>query len=249
MATRLQMFLAVFVSLLTAHSFGQKADGELVTRTFKLDSAMVRDYVSRRTLGPFEGSPPLAQQWLQMRFARVGIEFPESPFAATLPTEKAMFLNERTGELVVRASREDLEQIERMVAMMQKAPPMVEIEVRFLEAPVIEPAIPFRRLPRGFTNTSVYTEKEFREAIRKFERTRGVDIVTGPRVITISGRQARLVAEESRPILYQDPPRLPRDTSPDADPTPRNKRRMPFPPGFVPTEGLVFGAMKRLDRE
>jgi hypothetical protein len=244
MATRLQLFVAVFSSLLTTHSFAQKTEGELITRTFKVDSATVFDYASRLTLGPSEGSTPILQQWLQTRFARAGIEFPESPFAATLPTEKAMFLNERTGELFVRATREDLQRIDRMLAAMQK-PPLVELEVTFAETSTIEPPVPFRPLPRGLTNVSVYTEKEFRETFRRFENTAGVDILTVPKVITMSGRQARLSVEQSTPVLYQDPPKLPLDTSPDADPTPRNKRRLPFPPAFVPTEGLVFGAMKR----
>jgi len=175
---------------------------------------------------------------LQIRFAAAGIDFPESPFAATLPTDKAMYLNQRTGELIVRATREDLEQIEKMIAPIQKPPPLVEIEVRFVEVP--EPPIPFRPLPRGFTNTSVYTEKEFHEAIRRYENARGIDMVTGPKVMTISGRQARVGVEQAKPWIYQDPPKLPQDTSPDADPTPRNKRRLPYPPGSMPREVVLM---------
>jgi hypothetical protein len=202
MKARLIILLASFLTWLSAPAPAQKVDGELITRTFKIDSAAMSD-LSRPTPGPVidASAPPILQQWLQIRFAAAGIEFHENPFVPTPLTEKAMFLNERTGELIVRATREDLQKIDRMVRAMQKSPPLVEIEVRFVEVP--EPPIPFRPLPQGFTNTSVYTEKEFHEAMQRYEKARGIDIVTAPKVMTLSGRQARVGVEQPKPWIYQ----------------------------------------------
>src|ERR1041385_2694268 len=110
MATRLKVFVAVFVSLFAAQVFGQKADNELVTRTFKVDVEAFTAKYNGRAIGPADDRVSSAAQILRRQFAAAGIEFPENPFAVTtLPTEKSMFLNERTGELTVRASREELD--------------------------------------------------------------------------------------------------------------------------------------------
>ena len=241
MATRLRIFVAVFVSLFAAQVFGQKADNELITRTFKVDVEAFTPKYKARATGPREdGVSSAVTQVLRRQFAAAGIEFPENPFAVTtLPTEKSMFLNERTGELTVRASREELDRIDNMIALMQKAPPMVQIEARFVEGSAVELPSPLRPVSKPLTNVSVLTEKQFRGVLTMYENSRGVDVVTTPRIVTISGRQARLGAEPSNPskrAIYQDPPKLPRNTSPDADPTPRNLGRLPFPPGFEPAE-------------
>jgi hypothetical protein len=247
MATRLQIFVVVLAFSSLTLAFGQKAEGALTTRKFKLDMGALPQSKRPFTPGPLHESnaDSLVQQFLQARLASAGILFAESPInTRTLPNEKVMFLNERTGELFVRATLADLQEIEKIVAQMQMPLPTVELEARFVEVAVAETPIPFRPMQRGFTNVLVFTEKEFRDAIRRYENSRGVDILTAPKVATMSGRQARLAVEESRPTLYQDPPRLPRDTSPDADPTPRNQRRLPFPPGFMPSEGAAYGAIR-----
>lgn len=66
----------------------------------------------------------------------------------------------------------------------------------------------------------ILTEPQFRIALRSLETAQGVDILTGPPVTTLSGRRARLSVEESPPPAWQTPPPQPRDTAPDADPTP-----------------------------
>jgi type II secretory pathway component GspD/PulD (secretin) len=160
-----------------------------------------------------------------------------------------MFLNERKGELIVRASREDMDEIEKIIKSMRKGPPIVQIESKFVEVAIKELPIPYRITPRWGPamarisaknlDVSVLTEKQFREVLTAFENAAGADVLTGPAVVTISGRKARLSVEETRSVIYQQSPTLPKDTSPDADPTPRNQGRLPFPPGFLPSEATI----------
>lgn len=48
------------------------------------------------------------------------------------------------------------------------------------------------------------------------------------------GREARLRLQQTSPRPFQTPPLLPQDTQPNADPTPLNKGRLPFPPMVAP---------------
>src|SRR3954471_23080656 len=173
MATRLIVSGAAFVWLFFVQAFGQSPERELVTRKFKVDLRAFSQPML--PLGPIEESAvsPIVQRILQGRFAAAGIVFGENPFALTRPqSEKAMFFNERTGELFVRATIEDLETIERIVAQMQKPPPLVEIEASFLEVPELR--IPYRTMPNGLTNISVLTEQQVRVMMRAYENLRGV---------------------------------------------------------------------------
>jgi hypothetical protein len=67
-------------------------------------------------------------------------------------------------------------------------------------------------------------------------------VITGSRTIRIvTAAEARRRIENAPTSSRQIPPRLPKDTRPDADPTPHNAGRLPFPPTFVP-EGTRSGA-------
>ena len=183
------------------------------------------------------------------------------------PQQRALFFNDRTGVLMIRATLRDLDIIENAIHALNVSPPQVSIEAKFAEfsqsddkglgfdwflgntrlndgklalqggtAPTLNgvrtpanlggrfpqsgntPTTGFSRfatdqnLTSGFGNnsrtiptvgtlTGILTEPQFRVAIRAIENRSGVDLLSAPNVTTISGRQARISAEETRTII------------------------------------------------
>jgi hypothetical protein len=117
-----------------------------------------------------------------------------------------------------------------------KNPSLVQIDTRVVEFKEIDRPSPLRPNADIATHVQVLTEKQFQRSLSELEKSKEAEMITVPSVTTMSGRQARVAIEETRKSqMYQDPPALPRDTSPDADPTPRNTGRLPFPPTFDPS--------------
>jgi hypothetical protein len=75
---------------------------------------------------------------LRSFFAKAGVEFEPSPKDGTepAPNRKAMFYNDRTGILFVRATVEDLDRVERALHTINMAPPQIAIEVQIAEIPI-----------------------------------------------------------------------------------------------------------------
>jgi hypothetical protein len=249
MATRVKLFAAMMATSLAVGTAAQlpNANDELVTRAFKLDVTnlgtslvLLHDNSTKVSTIKIDAHTNFQTQVRQF-LAAGGIEFPSDPLSPSIAlTDRSMFFNERTGELIVRASRDEVQEIKSMIGALINVPPLVEIRARFVEFRPVDLPVPLRSNIQNVTNISVLTEKQFRVALDELENSSHADILTAPFVTAISGRQVRVAVEEVRPWIYQDPPALPRDTSPDADPTPRNKGRMPFPPTFSPT-----GAIRR----
>ena len=194
--------------------------------------------------------------------------------------QKALFFNDRTGILFVRATLSDLDIIEQAIQILNVAPPQVEIEARFAEinqtdskalgfdwllgntligggrlglsggsAPSytgqpsaanpgsISPVDGSQILPGGvfpgtsaaglaapgandqlvtsglrnttadsgkipevFSLTGILTDPQFKVVIRALEQRDGVDLLSAPKVTTLSGRQAHMEVSDVRTI-------------------------------------------------
>jgi len=194
--------------------------------------------------------------------------------------QKALFFNDRTGILFVRATLSDLDIIEKAIQILNVAPPQVEIEARFAEinqtdskalgfdwllgntlmgggrlglsggsAPSytgqpsaanpgsISPVDGSQILPGGvfpgtsaaglaapgandqlvtsglrnttadsgkipevFSLTGILTDPQFKVVIRALEQRDGVDLLSAPKVTTLSGRQAHVEVSDVRTI-------------------------------------------------
>jgi general secretion pathway protein D len=189
---------------------------------------------------------------------------------------KAMFFNDRTGILFVRATLSDLDIIEEAIQVLNVAPPQVQIEAKFAEvtqqdgraigfdwylgnflmnngsmgvgggtAPSLntpggttEPrtslanaegtfpgnvasgtAIPAgaadglltsgvrnqdanqSAIPTIATFSGILTDPQFRLVIRALEQRDGVDLLSAPKVTTLSGRQAQISVVDARRIV------------------------------------------------
>jgi len=186
---------------------------------------------------------------------------------------KAVFYNDRTGILFVRATLSDLDIIEQAIQVLNVLPPQVEIEAKFAEVtqedvkalgfqwwignwtmgnnrvgatagtapslgsaatsgstanpggvfPNTTPSIPPSgndgyltsgvrntysdanrnegTIPTLATVTGIMTEPQFRVAIQALEQRSGVDMLSAPKVTTVSGRQAQIVTADVRTIV------------------------------------------------
>jgi len=171
---------------------------------------------------------------------------------------KALFFNDRTGILLVRATLQDLDIIEQAIQTLNYIPDQVTIEVKFVEigqddakalgfdwyvgnintgnigisggtapsyAGRASGANPYGVFPGNFgvpsvaaspttdqlvtgglrssdiggnaipslaTVTGIMTDPQFRVVIRALEQRQGVDVLSAPKVTTVSGRQAQI---------------------------------------------------------
>lgn len=226
-------------AMLAVQIHAQLAGEALATRTFKLPPNAFSNTLSAPGFefkGPLEPAPEPGSLTAQIQsfFKAAGIEPPADALSVRpAPNEKAMFVNERTRQVTVRSTLAELDKIERAFAAMTAPVPQVSVEARFIEAPADYILLTPRRLAASAMSVNVLTEAQYREAVQALEKTERINILTPPAITTVSGRQARLRLEETPTPIILTPPPLPRDTRPDADPTPNSIRRLPLPPDFV----------------
>ena len=172
-----------------------------------------------------------------------------------LSPPKALFLNDRLGVLMVRATPSDLDNIAKVLHALNAVPPQVRLEAKFVEVTGEDSggreflkslgfkAATARPVPvndaltnadvsaeanRTGTNaavhpslarapmTSILTPPRFRTVLEKLEQHQGVDVLSTPRVTTLSGQDAQIktvamrhvVAGLQRPEKAGETPRL-----------------------------------------
>jgi type II secretory pathway component GspD/PulD (secretin) len=138
-----------------------------------------------------------------------------------------MFFNDRTGFLRVRATVRDLDKIELEMKALNADPPQLTIEVKFAEvsedqpgaldllsligyAPGTNGRAQIVRLPPSmqFASklqpaefTGILTAQQCRALVRVLEEHKGVDLLSMPRVTTLSGRQAQIKVVDVKYIV------------------------------------------------
>src|SRR5207247_2178137 len=116
-----------------------------------------------------------------------------------------LFFNHRTGVLMVRASADELDLAQKTIELLNSAPAQITIEAKFMEMPTDAA----RKLgldlppPDATTNTwaRVLTAAQARALLRDAGQFAGVDILSAPKVTTLSGHQSQVRAVEVRTIL------------------------------------------------
>ena len=157
---------------------------QLLVRRFKVDlNTFLKPLESTTTL-PITRTN--ASATARDFFARLGVE---------LNPPKSIFFNDRAGELLVRATIRDLETVEAAIQVLNTPAQQVNIKVQFVEIPVAEiRSLGFDWYPSNTVAqfSGILTEAQFRTVLRTLENRTRVDILTGPQVITVSGRQAQI---------------------------------------------------------
>jgi len=180
----------------------------LFTRTYRVNPrtflSALRSVTGDPPVPPGDGTNGLPQVQLQIRefFRACGVDFPTPPSEV----RKAIFFSDRTGILFVRATEADLEVIEKAIQALNVAPPQVEIQAMFviLDAERMNSlGLDFLLkdrpdLPRLGTNAAsgILTEPQFRSVLNTLESRPGVQFLSAPKVITLSGRQAMFSATD-----------------------------------------------------
>lgn len=125
---------------------------KLFTRTYKVDPKTFVEGLDQvvGTSGPVETNTPLAVK-IRNFFIAAGIDFPRPEALAAgvqgtpgpgdgqtgvrepAPIKKGFFFSERTGLLLVRATMDELDIVEKAVQMLNATPPQVRLEARLVE--------------------------------------------------------------------------------------------------------------------
>ncbi|MHC1766565.1 MAG: M56 family metallopeptidase [Verrucomicrobiia bacterium] len=125
---------------------------QLFTRTYKVDPNTFVEELDRvvGTSGPMETNAPLAVK-IRNFFIAAGIDFPRPEALATnsqgtpglgdgqtgaretASNKKGFFFSERTGLLLVRATMDELDLVEKAVQMLNATPRQVRLEARLVE--------------------------------------------------------------------------------------------------------------------
>ncbi len=189
----------------------------LYTRSFKVDPNTILQGLQRMmgkkptestNTSPSTSLLPLTREFL----AGTGVD---------LSVPKNLFFNDRLGMLMVRATMQDLDTIEKALQVLNMSPPQVTIEAKLCEVTSGDgTAQTLEDLYRGVltnhwrkarqadstnaslaTATGILTEPEFRTVLRALERRSGVDILTAPKITTLSGRQAQIKVVDVRSVV------------------------------------------------
>jgi hypothetical protein len=148
------------------------------------------------------------------------------------PTRAKLYYNDRAGLLTVRGTLRELDEIENALATLAIVPPQVMIETRLAEirgdAIDEELRIALAAQPNALLITagklpasSILTENEFRTLIRAIEQKEGIDLISAPKITTLSGRQARISLEGQVSATITDPPFTAPGKSPKAKWSPK----------------------------
>lgn len=194
--------------------------GRLFTRMVKVEPGIFNSDQPQETKG--DAQEPNDLQFRVREFLmKAGVNFQKAD-------PPAVFFNDRTGVLLCRANEADLERIEQVLGQNGKTDgPKVRIEVRIAEvseaaAQVLAEAIPRFRdthalrpvdLAAESTNriasppyrSWVLTSSESAILIRAIEMQEGIDIISAPPVVTVTGKSTRVEIEGGEEPVF-DPP-------------------------------------------
>lgn len=196
------------------------------SRTFRIDPNFFR--VDSGATGDEPDSLTLQTRATKFLGAR-GLDFFK-------PNPPRIFLNERLGTLMAEGNLEDLEAVANALKDTGTTLPQVMIEVRTAEisASVLHPDVQwlFEKMeddrldallhhvssqmspPEISTLHAVLTATETIRILKSMEQLSGIDLVSAPRVLAASGRQARVMIEEVEEDVTDPPMHAPRRNRP-----------------------------------
>jgi type II secretory pathway component GspD/PulD (secretin)/beta-lactamase regulating signal transducer with metallopeptidase domain len=189
---------------------------ELFTRTFRVDT---RTFISNLKKAGFvpdakTNSSAMYSSDVRKYFASLGVDMKS-------PAGKAIFFNDGTGILLVRATKEDLDTVDQAIAALNAAPLQVHIKARFIEITRNKSTATNSfewylgsfnlngtngtvAVFPGSTNTAsgqpenpagvtgILTDKNFRVTLHALESRAGAEMLGEPEVTTTSGRQTQM---------------------------------------------------------
>ncbi|MFN0069751.1 MAG: hypothetical protein ACKVYV_19205, partial [Limisphaerales bacterium] len=109
---------------------------------------------------------------------------------------------EEMGALMVRLPMEEMETVQQAVETLNTAPPLVQVESQFVTA-AGDAGLNELLGDRDFV---VLSQARTGELTQRLQRTAGVELLTGPRITTLSGRQAQVQVAEAKTVVRPEHP-------------------------------------------
>jgi beta-lactamase regulating signal transducer with metallopeptidase domain len=161
----------------------------LETRTFMVDANIFLAALQKQT-----GLPTNVTAATRQFLSNAGVD---------LSPPKSIYFNETRGLLLVRATRQDLDAVEKAIPGLNMTPPQIHIKARFIEVPQETlKLLGTNSIPTGTTNaTGILTDANFRLLLQTLEQCKGVENLAEPEVTTIIGRQTQMRATESIAVI------------------------------------------------
>jgi beta-lactamase regulating signal transducer with metallopeptidase domain len=161
-------------------------------------------------------------------FIAAGVNFEVDPTsvrpgaAASPPPQKAIFYNDKTGILMVRATLADLDKIENALHALNVSPPQIMIETQIIEFtagaayredlllrvastnqlmsdPQLKALTEVVGNSENGEGISVFTgilgEMQFHRVFKTLKNAEGVNVLSSPKITTLSGRAARIAVD------------------------------------------------------
>ena len=124
-----------------------------------------------------------------------------------------LYYNDRKGILMVRATSQELDVIQKAVEVLNVAPAQLTIDAKFMEVPedVVKgiPAGTVVPSAEGKAQIRILTAAQARKLLMDAEKTADAQILSMPKVTTLSGRQTPLQALDfGTTVAPMDPPGL-----------------------------------------
>lgn len=170
----------------------------LYTRVFKVDSkALLKAVNSGAGSAAMEG--PAGREVLEAVrgfFSRLGVD---------LAPPKTVFYKDRDGRLLVRATLQDLDKIERAIAALNQPPPQIHIQAKFIEIPEASVTGFWKDCglePMGTTNGArLLSAAQATAAFKAVQENPNCRLVHSPSLITLSDRQAQIQVAEVMTVV------------------------------------------------
>lgn len=198
--------------------FSARTLGELpplYVRMIKVDPKQFLTAV-RTAAGLAETSASKVQTTTAMRdfFSNLGVD---------LAPPKSVFLSEREGWLMVRATLQDLDKIERALAELHKEQPQINIKAKFIEIPEESVTNFWNGLGLAAvcdaSQARLLTPRQAGAALKMLQSTPGCELASESSVTTLSGRQAEVQTIRLMSVVTNINPRALKPPGVSASPT------------------------------
>lgn len=177
-------------------------NSELQTRVFALNPRIFFERLSVATRQPIDDSTDVSQviPLLRKHLAARGLQFEgQNSSSDPLTPPWALFLNAQ-GKLFVRAPQAYLAGFEKELNALNEPPQQVVIEVKWADiASKTATTVPLPPTTNGAK--FLLTAGQTKAFIAQLEQKDGVDLLSAPKVTTLSGREAEISVQEVKTVV------------------------------------------------